>query len=167
MDITADAAATGATTLAARAVGNQRKVSQHAEEKQQANVPPPQSFSGSGPGAEVNMLESIKYLQSMEKRLKASNEVNYKKLNESLLEKIVDLSKTIKSFNGRITFLEEQCKSYKNQQANSKNFVAVDRSGAVQAMQSTATTMRILPVIFRNGMVNPQTTRVYLAPMKA
>jgi hypothetical protein len=70
------------------------------------------------PGAEGNMLDIIKYLQSMEKRLTASNEVNYKKLNESLLEKIVELSQIIKPLSGRITFLE-QYKSFKNQQANS------------------------------------------------
>jgi hypothetical protein len=36
------------------------------------------------------MLEIVKYLQSMEKRLTASNKVNYKKLNESLLEKEIE-----------------------------------------------------------------------------
>jgi hypothetical protein len=36
MDITADVAATGATTPAASAVGNQLNVSQHAAEKQRA-----------------------------------------------------------------------------------------------------------------------------------
>jgi hypothetical protein len=44
MDITADAAATGATTPAASAVGNQRNVLQYAEEKQQAKWPPPEFF---------------------------------------------------------------------------------------------------------------------------
>jgi hypothetical protein len=130
MDITAAAAATGDTTPAASAVGNQCNVSQRAAETQQAKWPPPEFFGfghGVSPGAEVSMLEIIKYLQSMEKRLTASNEVNYKKLNESLLEKIVEPSKMIKSLNGRITFLEEQYESFKNQQANSKNFVPADR----------------------------------------
>jgi hypothetical protein len=111
MDIIADAAATGATTPAASAVGNQRKVSQNAAEKQPVEGPPPEFF-GFGcrpsPGAEGNMVDIIKHLRSMEKRLTASNEVNYKKPNESLLEKIVELSQMIKSLKGRITFLEEE-----------------------------------------------------------
>jgi hypothetical protein len=147
MDIAADAATADATTPAASAVGNQRNVSQHAAETQQAKWLPP---------------------EFLEKRLTASNEVNYKKLNESLLEKIVELSQTIKSLNGRITFLEEQYESFKNQQANNKNFVPIGRPFPV--VQPTPSTpeppMRILPAIPRNGPANPQTTRAHLAPMK-
>jgi hypothetical protein len=44
LDITADAAATSATTPATHAVGDQRNVSQHAAEKQRAKWPPPEFF---------------------------------------------------------------------------------------------------------------------------
>jgi hypothetical protein len=44
MDITADAAATGATTPATSAVGNQRNVSQYTAETQRAKWPPPEFF---------------------------------------------------------------------------------------------------------------------------
>jgi hypothetical protein len=118
--------------------------------------------------AEVNMLEIIKYLQSMEKCLTASNEVNYKNLNESLLEKIVELSQMIKLLNRRITFLEEQYEIFKNQQVNSKNFVPVDRP--LPVVQPTPSTpeplMMILPAISRNSPANTQTTRVHLAQRK-
>jgi hypothetical protein len=117
----------------------------------------------------VNILGIIKCLQSTEKRLTASNEVNYKKFNESLLEKIVELSPMIKSLSGRITFLEEQYERFKHQQANSKNFVPVDRP--LPVVQRTPSIpepqMRILPATPRNGPVNPQTTRIHLAPTKA
>jgi hypothetical protein len=159
MDITTDAAATVATTLAASAVGNTT-----------SQMAAPRVFRfghRASPGA-VNMLEIIKYLQSMEKRLTASNQINYKKLNESLLEKIVELSQMIKSLNGRINFLEEQYESFKNQQANNKNFVPVDRP--LPVVQPTPSTpeppMRTLPATPRNGQVSPQTTRVHLAPTK-
>jgi hypothetical protein len=157
MDITADAAATGATTPAASAVGNQRNVSQHAAGKQRAKWPPPEffGFGHRSSGAEGNMLDIIMYLQSC---LTASNKVNYKKLNESLLEKIVGLSQMIKSLNGRITFLEEQYESFKNQQANSKNFVPVDRP--LPVVQPTPSTpeppMRILPATLETAQSIPR-----------
>jgi hypothetical protein len=171
MDITADAAAIDAKTPAASPVGNMRNVSQHAAEKQRAGILPPSFIVSSNklfPERRVDASEIVGYLKCTEKRLTASNKVNYKKLNESLLEKIVELSQMIKSLNRRISLLEEQYESIKNQQTNSKNFVPVDRP--LPVFQPTSSTpeppMRILPAIPRNGPVNPQTTRVHLAPAK-
>jgi hypothetical protein len=110
INIIADAAAIDATTPAANPVGNMRNISQHTAEKQRAGAPPPSFIVSSNnyfPERRVDASEIMGYLKCMERRLTTSNEVNYKKLNESLLEKIVELSKMIKSLNGRISLLGE------------------------------------------------------------